>query len=103
MTNSLYEGAAMVAAALKFVPPLIRESLLDDEKFLERYGFKTESMISFGTSSVSIQRSKFFDAVRTVLAGEATVELTDTEDRTWNLACDATDNGLPRLALVHDK
>lgn len=92
----------MAGAALKLVPPLIRKSLLNDKSFREEYGFKTEAMIAFGPSG-SFHRSKLFDAVRTVLAGEAPAELTDTEDRTWNLTNDARDDELPNLVLKSDQ
>jgi len=89
----------MAGAALELVPPLIRKSLLNDQSFREEYGFKTEAMIAFGSSGVSVQRSELFDAVRAVLAGEAPAELTDAEERTWNLTNDAREGELPILVL----
>ena len=103
MTNSFYERAAMAAAALKLTPPLIRESLLNDESFREEYGFKTKAIIDFGESGVSVLRSKLFHAVRKVLAGEAIAELIDAEDRTWNLTNDAREDDLSKLVLSSDK
>jgi len=103
VTNTPYEIAAIAGAALEFVPPLIRKSLLNDESFREEYGFKTEAMIAFGSSGVPVHRSKLFDAVRTVLAGEAPAELTDAEDRTWNLTNDAREDELPNLVLSSDQ
>ncbi|WP_353254249.1 hypothetical protein [Salinisphaera sp. PC39] len=103
MTNSPYERAVIAGAALEFVPPLIRKSLLNDQSFREEYGFKAEAMIAFGTSGVSVQRSELFDAVRTVLAGEGPAELTDAEDRTWNLTNDAREGELPNLVLSSDQ
>lgn len=103
MTNSLYERTAMAGLALELVPPLIRESLLNDQSFRGEYGFKTEAMIAFGTSGVSVQRLEFFDAVRTVLAGEGPAKLTDTEDRTWSLTNDAREGELPNLVLSSDQ
>jgi len=89
----------MAGVALELVPPIIRKSLLNDQSFGDEYGFETEFLITFGTSGVSVQRSEFFDAVRTVLAGEDPDELTDTEDRTWNLTNDAREGELPNLGL----
>ena len=93
----------MAGAALELVPPLIRKSLLNDQSFRKEHGFKTEAMIAFGTSGVSVQRSELFDAVRTVLAGEGPAELTDAEDRTWNLTNDAREGELPNLVLSSDQ
>lgn len=98
-TNSTYERATMASAALELIPPLIRKSLLNDQSFREEFGFETEAMITFGATSVSVQRSELFDAVRIVLAGEDSVELTDAEGRIWNLMNDIGEGELPNLVL----
>lgn len=79
----------MAGAALELFPPAIRGSLLNDQSFREEYGFKIKAMIALGPSGVSVQRSVLFDTVRAVLAGEGPKELTDAENRTWNLVIDA--------------
>jgi hypothetical protein len=89
----------MAGATLAFVPPLIRKSLLNDKSFREEYGFKTKAIISFGTSSLSVKQSELFDAIRAVLSGEGASELTDAEDRIWNLTNDAREGELPNLVL----
>jgi hypothetical protein len=101
--NSPYERAVMAEAALKFVPPLIRMSLLDDQSFREDYGFKAEAMITFGSSGFSGQWSSLLNAIRTVLAGKASAELNDAEDRTWNLMIDACERGIPNFVLSSDQ
>jgi len=103
VTNFPYERAEMAGAAFNLVPPLIRKSLLNEESFRKEYGFKTEAMIAFGASGVSVHRSKLFDAIRTVLAGKAPAELTDAEDRTWSLTNDALKNELPNLVLSSEQ
>ena len=103
MTDTHYKIAAMAGAVLKLVPPLIRKSLLNEQSFREEYGFKTEAMIAFGSSGISVQRSELFDAARTVLAWEAPAELTDSEDRTWHLTNDAREGELPNLVLSSDQ
>lgn len=103
MTNTPHERAAMARAALELVPPLIRNSLLSEQSFRDEYGFRTKATIAFGSSGVSVQRSEFFNAVRTMFAGKASVELSDTEDRTWNLTIDAREDQLPRLVLSSEQ
>jgi len=93
----------MVGATLAFVPPLIRKSLLNDKSFREEYGFKTNSIISIGTSGLSVKRSKLFDAIRSVLSGKGPSELPDAEDRIWNLANNARVGELPKLVLSFDQ
>lgn len=103
MTNSPYERTVMAGAALELVPPLIRKSLLNDQRFREEYSVKTKAVITFRESGVSVQRSELFDAVRTVLGGEAPAELTDVEDRKWNLTNDASEGDRQTLVLSSDQ
>lgn len=103
MTNTLYERAAIARAALEFVPPLIRESLLNEKSFREEYSLKTEARVSFGSSGVSIQRSDLFNAVRTLLAGQGRAQVVDAEGRRWDLTNDAREGELPRLVLSSNK
>lgn len=93
----------MVSAALKLVPPLIRDSLLNEQGFREEYGFKSEAVIAFESSDISFQRSELFNAIRTVITGKAPAELIDVKGRTWNLNIDAREDRLPNLVLLSDK
>lgn len=102
MSNTPFRRAAMVGAALKLVPPLICKSMLNEQSFREEYGLKIEAEITFG-SSVSVKWSELLNAVRIVLAGKASAELTDAEDRTWNLTIDARTGELPNFILSSDQ
>lgn len=99
MTNSPYERATIAGAVLGLFPPLMRKSLLNDQSFREEYGFTTEAMIAFGSSGISVQRSKLFDTIHVVLAGEGAAELTDAEGRIWNLTNEAHEDELPNLVI----
>lgn len=103
MINTPYERGALAGAALEFVPPLIRNGLIGERGFREEYGLKTNAMIVFGSSGISVQRSELFNAVRAVLAGNAPAELTDAEGRTWNLTNEGRKGGLPNLVLSSDQ
>ncbi len=103
MTNTPYERAAMACAAANLFPPLIRKSLLNEQSFREKYDLKMEATIAFGSSGVSVQRSGLFDAIRTVLAGESPVVLTDAEGRTWSLTIDAREGEFSNLVLSGDQ
>ncbi len=89
----------MAQAVLEFVPPLIRKSLLNEQPFREEYSFKTEAVIAFGASGVSVQRSELFDAIRTVLAGEDAAEVSDAEGSGWKLRNESGEEELPNLVL----
>lgn len=103
MTSHPYERATMAGVALELVPPLIRRSLLNDQSFREEYDLKTEAMITFGVSGPSFQCSELYDAVRTVLAGEGPVKLTDVADRIWKLTNDAREGEPPNLVLSSEQ
>lgn len=103
MTNIHYERVALTNVALKLVPPLIRDSLLNDQSFRKEYGLTTDVMISFIMNDATFQRSVLFDAVRIAYAGEGAVELTDAEDRTWCLTIDAIEGELPNIILTSDQ
>ena len=70
---------------MKYVPPLIRRTLLDDSAFNEEFGFKAEAIVSLGTSGVAIQQAGLFNAVRSVLAGAENAEVVDEAGKTWLL------------------
>lgn len=89
----------MASVAVELAPPLIRSALLTERSFREGYGFKTEAVINFGSTGFAVQRSGLFNAVRRVLAGEVAVELTDVNDRTWDLRNEARSAEAPTLVL----
>ncbi|MCW3477688.1 hypothetical protein [Limobrevibacterium gyesilva] len=66
-------------AALRFFPPLIRESLLSTDAFRAKLGFETNVILSFVGSDISIRRSEFYDAIRRVSENnKLEIELTST-------------------------
>lgn len=103
MSNSPYVRAAMAHAALEFVPPLIRKSLLDEPEFRQEYGFRTEAVLGFGDSSVSIQRTGIFDAVRQCLAGSVELKVTDADDREWQLRNEAEAGQPAKLVMLSEE
>lgn len=103
MTEIPFTRAVMVQAALGIVPPLIRETLVEDVKFREEFGLKTDAVISFGDSGVSVQRSELYNAVRNSLSGISKVELSDKQGQKWELKNIGKEGELPRLELSCDK
>jgi len=99
MTSPPFTRAELAQAAMQHVPPLIRETLLDDRAFRQEFSFKTRAVISLGTSGIAIQCKKLFDAVRAILAGSEKVEIIDEESRTWRLRNEADEEPLPVLVL----
>ena len=102
MSNDRYVSSAMAVAALEFVPPLMRESLLDDPQFMRDYDLRTEALLRFGNAGVSFQRTQVFDAVRQTLAGTNDLEISDTNGQMWKLKNQTQSIQQPTLALILD-
>ena len=99
MTTDAGAKSILALKCLNLVPPLIRETLLEDSDFREEYYISTDSVLSFGDSGVSIDRRQLFDAVRNVLAGASSQEVTDTKGQKWQLKNTSGEGELPRLSL----
>jgi len=103
MKNSPYVRAALAQAALELLPPLIRESLLEDPGFREEYGFTADAVLSFGDSGVSVQRSDLLDAVRKLFSDASEMEVIDTEGQKWHLKNISGEGEPPSFALCRGK
>ena len=101
MTTDADAKSVLAQTALNFVPPLVRETLLKDSDFREKYGLATDSVLSFGDSGVSIDRRQLFDAVRNVLAGASSQEVIDKNGRKWLLDNETAQRELPRLSISY--
>ena len=101
MSNTSYTRAAIAHAALEFVSPSIRNSLINDPEFKQEYGLRTEAVLAFGDFPVSFQRSTIFNAVREALAGAAEREVTDTDGREWKLRNDAVTGQPPKWVIFY--
>jgi len=103
MSNSPYVRAALAQAALDFVPPLMRKTLVEDPAFREEYGLRTDAVLAFGNSGVSIQRSELFDAIREILSGASELKVTDTNGQEWQLKNEARNGHFPKLVISFDE
>lgn len=103
MANSPHIRAALALAALEMAPPLIRRALTEDASFRDEYGLSADTVISFGESGVSVQRSDFLGALRTLLAGRKQFDIRDAEGRKWRLRRIGKSGELPRFTLAHAK
>lgn len=99
MPNSPYLKSALAEAAMDHIPPLMRNTLLEESGFRQEYGFRVDAVLSFGDLGVSVQRSDLFDAVRDILLGESVKIVTDTDGHKWELKNRSGNRELPSLAL----
>lgn len=102
MSNIPYARAAMAQAALERLPSTIRNTLLEEKEFRDKYGFETDGVIALKGSGVSIQRSVFFNAIREILSGATEQRLTDTNGREWTIKNADEDGDLPTLVISAD-
>ena len=100
MGNSPYLKSTVAQAAMKYVPPSIRETLMEDSDFREDYDLRIDSTLTF--DDVSIQLSTLSDAIRGVLSGNASEEVIDESQRKWQVRNTSPEGKLPNLVMYGD-
>ena len=100
--NSSSVKSLLVRDVVELMPPLIRNSLLEDANFCAAYELRSEVALSFHDAGVSIARSTLFDAVRRVLAGETAADIADSAGRKWILSDSGKEREPSRLVLSSD-
>ena len=103
MSNTPYVKAVMAQAALERLPPVIRNTLLAEQKFRKNYELKTDAFLALGDSDVSIQRSALFNAIHEILSGVTEQCITDTNDREWIVKNEAENGNAPKLVISADE
>ena len=90
---------AIAAKVLELLPPLIRKTLLDESEFRQEYGLRSQAVITFGDSRVSIHSSELFDSIREFFSGASERQVSDTNGLVWTLRDEADQGELPKLVL----
>jgi len=103
MSNTPYVRSAIAQAVLELIPPIIGNTLLEDREFREDYGIKLGVAISSGDSSLEIQCSTLFNAIREILSGATEQRVRDTDDREWIIKNEAENGDLPKLVISADE
>ena len=109
VNTKLYEGQRdkdhtriRVQDLFMFMPMMICKTLLDDPEFREEYKIKEpDPDLTFTDFGVSILRSEFSNAIRNILSSSATVDITDTNKRKWQLNIESKEP--LTLSMCHDK
>ncbi len=101
--NVAYVRSALTQAALRWIHPLIRRSLIEKPDFREEYGFVADSIISSADSGVSVRRAQLFNAIRAVHSGAVEIKVIDTKRRKWRLGNTAKEGDIPRLVFSRGK
>jgi hypothetical protein len=103
MTNSPYVRAALTKVALAQVPPLVRETLLENADFRNEYGFVTDAVIIIGDSGLSFKRSALLNSIRSLYLGATEKKVADTQSKKWRLKQISGEGELPKFALSRGK
>lgn len=103
MTGSPYDRKYIAAMVLNFVPPIIRESLLEDNKFQTKFDFKPDAMVAFGDDDLVFQRSVLYDSIRNAFMGSGSINLNDLEKRSWKITLDDSEDGYLTLFRLSDQ
>ena len=102
MTNSPYVRSKLAQAGLALMPPLIRETLLEDPSFNEEYGLKANFNISFGDSGISFLRSNLIEAAQKMLSGGPIMEITAKDGHKWMLKEISEEGEFQKFTLSRD-
>jgi hypothetical protein len=101
MDNS-YRKSILAKSALSLVPPLLRQTLLENINFREEHGFLDVSVLSFNDLGISFRRSDLFDAARLAVSSSLAVDITTLEGQLWLVKNTAADGELPILELSRE-
>lgn len=99
MNDKSYIKYALAQAGLELFPPLIRESLLEDRKFRDVYGFTTNAVVTFEDSKSSFHRSELLKTIRSIFSKNQTLQIIDTNGFKWELKNVHDLEKLPQLIL----
>jgi hypothetical protein len=103
VTNSPYVRSSLAQATLEQLSPLIRRTLIEQQGFREAFGLKTDAVITFGDTGISIQRSQIFKAIRKVLSDWSEAVITDMDGRDWKVSAKREEGEQLSIIVSSDK
>ena len=103
MTNSPFSKSEIARGLLNLAPPLICESLLEDDQFCDEFGLNVTPILTFEDSGESFQRAELYEAIRKFFSGASDMAVNDIEGREWQVKKTGEANQLPLLSITHGK
>ena len=97
--NSPHVRFELALATLDFVPPLIRDTLLEDQDFRKKYGIAVNPIITFPDLDILFRRSSLYNAIRRVLSGATEKKVINTKGQKWRLKNICKGGEPPHLSL----
>ncbi len=87
---------ALFEATMGLLPPTVRDSILADKSFCEKYDIKTRPVLNIGNSGISMDRDVFVGGIKKVLSDKQPFKICDALDR--ELILESTESGNMRLS-----
>lgn len=86
MPNERPSATDIAVAAMRLFPPKVRASVLDDVELRRRFALAVDAVVRFNLTGAEFVRSKFFTAIRQVLAGTtSTLDVSSKDGRVWQV------------------
>ena len=101
MIDNTYLKSAMALVALKYIPPMISKSLIEDVTFRNEFKLQEDVILQFDNSNVAFKRDDLFNAVRCVLAGASWKQVVDIEEKKWRIKNISQEKESALLAMIH--
>ena len=85
----------LVNVAVKYLPPRVRSSLLDDQEFVERWGLTTITGVILGKDGPFFQRDQFYRNIREAIrAPGREISIEDDKAVMWRITAQEKNEGL---------
>ena len=93
--NSLALQHVIVRDALDELPPILRNALLDDEAFVERWKIPTVTGMKLGKDGPSLRRDHLYQGIRAAIREpDSQVPIMDDKGVSWKIVARTTPDGL---------
>jgi hypothetical protein len=101
MARKEYIRSAAAMQSMKFFPERIRDALVSDNSFRDKYHLKADAEVSVGQGGIAFRRSLLFEAVRAALSGpEISPVVKDGLEENWTVEALSDADTIGRVALV---
>ena len=89
--------------ASEYFPPLIRQSLLNDNQYQRRFGSSVRHILSFSDGVFASRSDHLFAAVRRILSGEIGAVIHDVNGERWEVLQEYDESEIPVLSVQRDE
>ena len=93
--NDRSQEWALVQTAMEALPPILRDELVNDEIFVQRWSIPIETSLSLSRNGPVVSRTELYQAIRTAIRSVGTeVAFVDNDQSTWTVVCRSRNGGL---------